>query len=138
VAVREVGDQVLFLHKLIPGGADRSYGIEVGRLAGLPAAVIARAKEVLALLEGEGEQMAARLTADGLAAPKSVSRKGPRMKQAGGPTPQLGFFGDAAISAAPDPALTRLADAVGALEPDQMTPMQALTALASLKQSLNE
>jgi DNA mismatch repair protein MutS len=138
VAVREVGDQVLFLHRLIPGGADRSYGIEVGRLAGLPAAVIARAKEVLALLEGEGEQMAARLTADGLAAPKSVSRKGPRMKHAGASTPQLGFFGEAPGSAAPDPALTRLADAVGALEPDQMTPMQALTALASLKQSLSD
>ena len=43
VAVREVGDQVLFLHKLVPGGADRSYGIEVGRLAGLPPAVITRA-----------------------------------------------------------------------------------------------
>ena len=139
VAVREVGDQVLFLHKLIPGGADRSYGIEVGRLAGLPAAVIARAKEVLALLEGEGEQMAARLTADGLAAPKSVSRKGPRMKHSGAPTPQLGFFGEASAPApAPDPALIRLADAVGALEPDQMTPMQALTVLASLKQSLSD
>ncbi len=137
VAVREVGDQVLFLHRLIPGGADRSYGIEVGRLAGLPAAVIARAKEVLALLEGEGEQMAARLTADGLAAPKSVSRKGPRMKQPGAPTPQLGFFGEASAPA-PDPALTRLADAVGALEPDQMTPLQALTALASLKQSMRD
>jgi DNA mismatch repair protein MutS len=138
VAVREVGDQVLFLHTLIPGGADRSYGIEVGRLAGLPAAVIARAKEVLALLEGEGEQMASRLTADGLSAPKSATRKGPRMKQAGSPTPQLGFFGDAVATAVPDPALTRLADAVGALEPDQMTPLQALTALASLKQSLSD
>jgi DNA mismatch repair protein MutS len=53
VAVREVGDQVLFLHRLQPGGADRSYGIEVGRLAGLPEPVIARAREVLALLEGE-------------------------------------------------------------------------------------
>ena len=138
VAVREVGDQVLFLHTLIPGGADRSYGIEVGRLAGLPAAVIARAKEVLALLEGEGEQMASRLTADGLSAPKSTTRRGPRMKQAGAPTPQLGFFGDAVATAVPDPALTRLADAVGALEPDQMTPLQALTALASLKQSLSD
>ena len=139
VAVREVGDQVLFLHRLIPGGADRSYGIEVGRLAGLPAAVIARAKEVLALLEGEGEQMAARLTADGLSAPKSVRRKGPQMKHSGVPTPQLGFFGEAVASPpAPDPALTRLAHAVGALEPDQMTPLQALTALASLKQSLRD
>jgi hypothetical protein len=61
------------------------------------------------------------------------------MKHSGTPTPQLGFFGEAGASApAPDPALTRLADAVGALEPDQMTPMQALTALASLKQSLSD
>jgi DNA mismatch repair protein MutS len=136
VAVREVGDQVLFLHKLIPGGADRSYGIEVGRLAGLPAVVIARAKEVLALLEGEGEQMAARLTADGMQAPVSTKRKGPRLKQhAAANTTQLGFFGDGA-AAAPDPALARLADAVDALEPEHMTPMQALSTLASLKESL--
>ncbi|HEX5832117.1 MAG TPA: DNA mismatch repair protein MutS, partial [Gemmatimonadaceae bacterium] len=49
VGVREVGDQILFLHRLQPGGADRSYGIEVGRLAGLPEPVLARAREVLAL-----------------------------------------------------------------------------------------
>src|SRR4029434_6801497 len=51
VAVRESGDRILFLHKLQPGGADRSYGIEVGRLAGLPPAVVARARAVLRLLE---------------------------------------------------------------------------------------
>ena len=99
------------------------------------------AKEVLALLEGEGEQMAARLTAEGVASLKGAPRKGPRMTHAGAPTPQLGFFGEAPAAApavAPDPALTRLADAVGALEPDQMTPMQALAALASLKQSLRD
>jgi DNA mismatch repair protein MutS len=53
VQVREVGDQVLFLHRLQPGGADRSYGIEVGRLAGLPPAVLKRATELLRLLEAE-------------------------------------------------------------------------------------
>jgi DNA mismatch repair protein MutS len=51
VAVREVGDEVVFLHRLEPGGADRSYGIHVGRLAGLPAPVVQRAAQVLALLE---------------------------------------------------------------------------------------
>jgi DNA mismatch repair protein MutS len=136
VAVREVGDQVLFLHRLIPGGADRSYGIEVGRLAGLPAPVIARAKEVLALLEGEGEQMAARLTADGMQAPSSTKRRGPRMKHQVS-ADQLGFFGEVAAAAA-DPALTRLADAVDALEPENMTPLQALTALATLKESMGK
>jgi DNA mismatch repair protein MutS len=136
VAVREVGEQVLFLHRLIPGGADRSYGIEVGRLAGLPQVVIARAKEVLALLEGEGEQMAARLTTEGHAAPRSATRRGPRMVRPGVPTAQLGFFGEAAP--APDPAMSALADAVTALEPDNMTPMQALTAIAALKRELGE
>ncbi len=135
VAVREVGDQILFLHKLIPGGADRSYGIEVGRLAGLPPAVIARAKEVLALLEGEGAQMASRLTADGLHAPKGATRKGPRMRDgAGASTAQLGFFVPPVV--VPDPALVQLADALSQLEPDSMTPLQALTAIAALKQSL--
>ena len=51
VAVREWHDQVIFLHKILPGGTDKSYGIQVGRLAGLPKAVIARAKEVLGNLE---------------------------------------------------------------------------------------
>ena len=153
VAVREVGDQVLFLHTLIPGAADRSYGIEVGRLAGLPQAVITRAKSVLALLEGDGAQMAARLTEEG--------RGGPRRA----PSPQLGFFGEsvapkAAVSvpaAQPveDPAVVaareaereaereverlsavRVQQALAALDPDRMTPVEALVALAGLKREL--
>ncbi|MGH7644055.1 MAG: DNA mismatch repair protein MutS, partial [Gemmatimonadales bacterium] len=51
VAVREVGDEIVFLHRLEPGGADRSYGIHVGRLAGLPAPVVERAWAVLRALE---------------------------------------------------------------------------------------
>ena len=51
VAVREVGDEIVFLHRLEPGGADRSYGIHVGRLAGLPDPVVTRAWQVLKLLE---------------------------------------------------------------------------------------
>lgn len=130
VAVREVGDQVLFLHRLIPGGADRSYGIEVGRLAGLPSVVITRAKEVLALLEGEGEQMAARLTAEGMQAPGSTKRRGPRMKHQLH-VDQLGFFSEPA--APTDEAATRLKAAVSALDTDSMTPLEALTTLAALK-----
>jgi DNA mismatch repair protein MutS len=146
VAVREVGDRVLFLHTLVPGGADRSYGIEVGRLAGLPAPVIARAKEVLALLEGEGSQMASRLTAPPEAGGKTQGRRGrpgPRLK-GHGPGAQLGFFGgeDGGAGVAggkaggTDPALQALADRVGALDPDQMTPLEALTVLAGLKDQL--
>ncbi len=51
VAVREWNDQIIFLRKIIPGGADKSYGIQVARLAGLPAEVIGRAKEILGNLE---------------------------------------------------------------------------------------
>ena len=98
--------------------------------------MIARAKEVLALLEGEGEQMAARLTSEGQSAPKSATRRGPRMVRPSGPTPQLGFFGDGPTPAAIDPALARLADSVARLEPDRMTPLEALTALAALKKDL--
>ena len=51
VAVREWNDQIIFLRKIIPGGADKSYGIQVARLAGLPPQIIARAKEILSNLE---------------------------------------------------------------------------------------
>jgi DNA mismatch repair protein MutS len=51
VAVSEAGGKVVFLHKIVPGGADRSYGIHVGQLAGLPRPVVLRASEILAKLE---------------------------------------------------------------------------------------
>jgi DNA mismatch repair protein MutS len=51
VSVKEAGDQVIFLRKVEPGRADRSYGIEVARLAGLPVSVVERAREILALHE---------------------------------------------------------------------------------------
>jgi len=52
--VREKDDTIVFLRKIVPGGADKSYGIQVARLAGMPQGVIARAREILANLE-EGE-----------------------------------------------------------------------------------
>ncbi|MGO9527216.1 MAG: DNA mismatch repair protein MutS [Verrucomicrobiia bacterium] len=67
VAVREWHDQVIFLHKILPGGTDKSYGIQVARLAGLPKEVLARAKEVLNNLEE------AELSAEGK--PKLAERK---------------------------------------------------------------
>jgi DNA mismatch repair protein MutS len=67
VAVRDVGDEIVFLHRLQAGGADRSYGIEVGRLAGLPAPVIRRARALLALLETGALPRAAAAPAEQLA-----------------------------------------------------------------------
>jgi DNA mismatch repair protein MutS len=131
VEVREVGDQVLFLHRLRPGGADRSYGIEVGRLAGLPAAVIARAKEVLALFEGE--QLAARLGArQGATADADIparERSATSRLSSGRPDAareQLGLF-----AAVPHPVVERLK----ACDPNTMTPLEALQLLAQLAEA---
>jgi DNA mismatch repair protein MutS len=110
VAVREVNDDVLFLHRLQPGGADRSYGIEVGRLAGLPKEVLERARQVLKLLEGE--QLAASKQSNGGARDKTEARND-----------QLGLF-----AGAPNPLVERLA----ALDTDTLTPLQALSLLAEL------
>ncbi|HKN59084.1 MAG TPA: DNA mismatch repair protein MutS, partial [Gemmatimonadaceae bacterium] len=107
VQVREIGDQVLFLHRLQPGGADRSYGIEVGRLAGLPHAVLARARELLRLLEAE--QIVPR---SGHAVPPPVTTGD-----------QLALFG-----LMTHPVVQRLRN----VEPNKMTPLQALEMLARL------
>jgi DNA mismatch repair protein MutS len=114
VGVREVGDQILFLHRLQPGGADRSYGIEVGRLAGLPAPVIGRAREVLALLEGEGERMV-----------PSLSRKGRPARPAAAPAPdQLALFAPTQPHA--------VVDALRHVDVNSLTPLAALQLVAEL------
>jgi DNA mismatch repair protein MutS len=57
VAVKEQGDRIIWLHKLVPGGTDRSYGIQVARMAGVPSEVIDRAREILRALERGGARM---------------------------------------------------------------------------------
>jgi len=108
VQVREVGDQVLFLHRLQPGGADRSYGIEVGRLAGLPPAVLKRATELLKLLEAE--QIVPRSGRTSPARPSATDD-------------QLALFG-----VMTHPVVQQLRK----VEPNAMTPIQALELLARL------
>ncbi len=135
VSVREAGDEILFLHRLIPGGADRSYGIEVGRLAGLPREVITRAKEVLALLEDEGGQMASRLTSDAVPVPMP-RRKGP-LNSRSTPDSQLGFFADSGAGDS-DPVAAELRAAISALDPNRMTPIEALATLERLKGLLGD
>ena len=61
IAVAEQGDQVVFLHKVVPGGADRSYGIHVAQLAGMPRAVVNRANEILSELEDMQSQQQERV-----------------------------------------------------------------------------
>jgi DNA mismatch repair protein MutS len=113
VQVREVGDQVLFLHRLQPGGADRSYGIEVGRLAGLPPTVLKRATELLKLLEAE--QIVPR-SGRASPVPSDVADS------------QLALFG-----VMPHPVVQQLRN----VDPNSMTPIQALELLARLVDEVN-
>jgi DNA mismatch repair protein MutS len=143
VAVREVGDQVLFLHRLQPGGADRSYGIEVGRLAGLPAPVLERARAVLALLEGAqlvprlGSRDAGAGHASGVAAAHGTSGAARPLSTAGAPLPtprpappdQLALF-----ASDPHPVVERLRS----VDPNNLTPLQALELLARLVEEAKE
>jgi DNA mismatch repair protein MutS len=102
VEVLEDGDTVRFLHRVVPGGADRSYGIHVAALAGLPSGVIARARQVLAELE--------------------------RQRPLEPPEQQLGL----PIEMAPDPLRKELEE----IEPDSLSPLEALQKLYELRSKL--
>jgi DNA mismatch repair protein MutS len=112
VAVRETGDTVVFLHRLESGGTDRSYGIHVAGLAGLPARVVGRAREILATLEGE-------------------HRVVPGMPS---PPPDPGQLTLFAGEATPHPLL----EEIRALDLDAMTPLEALNRLAELRRRAEE
>jgi DNA mismatch repair protein MutS len=120
VAVREVGEQVVFLRRLVHGGASRSYGIEVAKLAGLPAEVIARAREILRNLE------AMEVDEGGHAAIARGRRRKPD------PTSQLGLFAGPPA----DPAAEEVAKALRSLDLDALRPLDALNLLAGWKKKL--
>jgi DNA mismatch repair protein MutS len=116
--VKEWHGDVVFLHEVVAGAADRSYGIQVAKLAGLPASVIARAKVVLAQIEAEDRVSPARRLID-----------------------DLPLFASARAAAAPaqhDSALAALVEALAALNPDEMSPRDALEALYALKTQLGK
>jgi DNA mismatch repair protein MutS len=111
VAVRESGDTVVFLHRLEPGGTDRSYGIHVAQLAGLPHGVLGRAREILATLEGEHRMVPGQPTA-----PRDPG--------------QLPLF----TEHAPDPMVEELKS----LDVNTLTPLEALNRLADFKRRAGE
>jgi DNA mismatch repair protein MutS len=117
VAAREWKDEIVFLRKIVAGRSDRSYGIQVARLAGLPGTVIARAKEILRGLERDELTRSGQPTLSG----------GP----VAGASPQLGLF----AQHAEDNELVRR---LKALEIDDITPRQALEFLAELKKRAEE
>jgi DNA mismatch repair protein MutS len=112
VVVREWKDDLVLLRKVVPGRADRSYGIQVARLAGLPPVVVSRAREILGGLERDELSRGGRPSLSGAPADRQQ---------------QLGLFQSA--SAEDDPLRRKLRE----IDVDQMTPLQALTLLAELK-----
>jgi DNA mismatch repair protein MutS len=111
VAVAEQGDQVVFLHKIVPGGADRSYGIHVAQLAGLPHPIINRAQEILTELERE-------------------SARGPvPSAQPGSAAQQLSLF-----STEPHPVI----EALRQLDINSLTPLEAISKLYELQGKARE
>ncbi len=113
ITVKEEDDDIVFLRRIVPGGTDRSYGIQVGRLAGLPDEVIARAKEVLAQLENEDLGKSA---APSQAAAARISSP-----------VQLQLF-----EAAEHPIAKRLKS----VSVDEMTPLEALVLLKELRDEI--
>ena len=120
IDVKEWHDEIIFLHKVVPGAADRSYGIHVAKLAGLPASVIGRAGEVLAALEAKGQAGGAGQLLDDLPL-FSVRRQIPAV------APVAAKAGTKPAEASPiERALERV-------NPDELTPREALDELYRLK-----
>ena len=113
VRVKEWQGDVVFLHEVLPGSADRSYGIQVAKLAGLPPPVIARAKAVLAKLEAQDRGQTARALADDL--------------------PLFAVPSRAAAEPAPPSEAAQLIEMLKGLHPDEMSPREAMEALYRLK-----
>jgi DNA mismatch repair protein MutS len=109
VSVKEAGDQVIFLRKVEPGRADRSYGIEVARLAGLPMSVVERAREILALHERSEHAVTEELT-PGASAPT-----------------QIQLF---------EPVNYQIAERIRNLKVDELRPIDALQLLSELQREL--
>ncbi|HUP63694.1 MAG TPA: DNA mismatch repair protein MutS [Thermoanaerobaculia bacterium] len=113
VSVREWNDQIIFLRKVVPGAADKSYGIQVAKLAGIPQPVIARAREILATLERKEREV--------------VEETRPQQQGEQGGRGQLSLF---------DRREDEVARRIRALEVEAISPLEALNTLAELKSVL--
>jgi len=118
VAVREWQDEIVFLHKIVEGGTDRSYGIHVARLAGVPDALLERAKEILRDLEQDAEDLAPRISAHASSPSCGDGKKGPQ---------QLALF---------TPRESRVERELEKLDLDRLSPMDALLKLRALRELL--
>ena len=110
IQVQEHDGKIIFLRKMLPGGADHSYGIEVARMAGLPASIITRARGILTQLESQHLAVEADAKAEAPGVPPDV---------------QMSLF--------PMTPVDELSQRLSAIDPDRMTPLEALVTLAELK-----
>jgi DNA mismatch repair protein MutS len=158
VAAREWKDDIIFLRKIVPGRSDRSYGIQVARLAGLPARVVWRAKEILAGLERDELSRGGRPTLSGSPGDPKTNQLGlfatapdpggggrgggfedpPRRRTEPLRTTEIRSDPGTGLQARPSHANTDLAERLKALDIDDTTPRQALELLAELKKLADE
>ncbi len=122
VSVLEDGERVVFLHKLVPGGADRSYGIHVAQLAGMPKTVVNRAREILSDLEAQGADFSFK----DIPQPTAGARRGRRV-----PQDQLPMFAEPVT---PHPAV----EALRTMRVEEMSPLEAMTKLYELQRMVRE
>ena len=111
MAVKEWNEQIIFLRKVVEGSADKSYGIQVAKLAGIPQSVIERAREILDTLERKERDVV-----------EETRRRGPTP-----PTRQLGLFNSTEQS---------IIDALRTIDIDALSPRDALNALYELRKKL--
>jgi DNA mismatch repair protein MutS len=117
VAVSEEGEQIVFLHRVVPGGADQSYGVHVAQLAGMPRPVVDRAHELLQHLETQGSDFK---LPTAIASPKQKAEE-----HAG----QMRLFTETV-----NPAV----EALRTLDVNELSPLEALTKLYELKRMASE
>jgi DNA mismatch repair protein MutS len=121
VSVREWGEEIVFLHRILPGRTDRSYGVHVAKLAGLPAPTVARAKEILETLAVQHHGPSSPAPAGEVSRAKRATEGGGRASRDG----QLALF----TEYVPHPAVNTLRE----IKLDSLSPMQAFDVLRKLK-----
>ena len=118
VSVKEVGDKVIFLRKLVPGGSEHSFGIHVAEIAGMPKSIVRRAKTILKQLEADGASV-------GSGDKANVKQIGAEREGM-----QLSFF------QLDDPVLSQIRDEILGLDINNLTPVDALNKLNDIKKIL--
>ncbi len=132
VSVKELGNKVLFMRKLVPGGSEHSFGIHVAKMAGMPKKVLDRANQVLAQLEGERERGESGSKTQEQSTSKELKVKNVDLKNIDKPSDnlQLSFF------QLNDPVLENIKDELQKTDINTLTPIEALMKLNEIKKMI--